>query len=53
MYCGTAVKVETVCSCELLVSTYQTTLCHNLEDQGMDFHHHADLRSYAWEMVQC
>jgi len=45
--------MERVCFSELLVHTYQTTLCNYLEDQGMDLHHHANFRSYAWERMQC
>jgi len=52
-YCGTAPKVETDCFSELLVHTSQTTLCNYLEGQGMDLHHHANPRSYAWGRMQC
>jgi hypothetical protein len=36
--------METVCFSETLVSTFETTWCHNLEKQHQHLHHHERLK---------
>jgi hypothetical protein len=41
---SSTLKTEAICSSEKLVSTYQTTGCHDLQDHSMNLHRHEDLR---------